>query len=181
MWSTNDRELLQAYVGEGSQIAFTRLVERHLPLVWSAAWRQTHDEQLAQDVAQQVFTLLARKAPAFRSHIILSGWLYRTASHLAARTRRGELRRRHREQSAVNAMHQATSDSTWLEIEPLLDEAMASLNEIDRDAVVLRYFENKSLHEVGSALGSSEDAAQKRLARAVEKLRSFFTRRGKTL
>ena len=177
----NDHELLRAYAVEGSQTAFARLVERHLPLVWSTACRQLHDDHLAQDVAQQVFTLLARKSLTLGSKIILSGWLYRTTSHLAARTLRGERRRFQREQFAVTGMNETHSDSAWLEIQPLLDEAMASLNELDRDAVVLRFFENKSLHEVGSALGSSEDAAQKRLARAIEKLRAFFGRRGKSI
>ena len=176
-----DYELLQAYASEGSQSAFTQLVERHLPLVWSAACRQMGDAHLAQDVAQQVFTLLAQKASTLGSQIILSGWLYRVTCHIAARTQRGELRRRQRERFAVTIMNEAPSDSTWQEIESVLDEAMGSLGQEDRDAVVLRYFENKSLQEVGAALGSSEDAAQKRLARAIEKLRAFFGKRGKVV
>jgi RNA polymerase sigma factor (sigma-70 family) len=139
------------------------------------------DPHLAQDIAQQVFTVLAQKANTLGSHIILSGWLYRVTCHVAARTQRGEFRRRQREQVAVAVMNDAPSDSTWQEIQSLLDEAMSSLGQRDRDAVLLRYFENKSLQEVGAALGSSEDAAQKRLARAVEKLRAFFGKRGKAL
>ncbi len=181
MSSPEDHQLLQAYASEGSQTAFARLVERHLPLVWSAAQRQVCDEHLAQDVSQQVFTLLAQKAATMGPETILSGWLYRTTGHVAARMQRGEFRRREREQSAFNAMNDAHSEPSWQEIEPLLDEAMTSLSETDRDAVVLRYFENKSLQEVGSAIGSSEDAAQKRLARAVEKLRSFLGKRGKAM
>jgi RNA polymerase sigma factor (sigma-70 family) len=176
-----DHELLQAYTLEGSQAAFTELVERHLPLVWSTARRQVRDDHLTQDVAQQVFTLLARKAPDLGPEVIVPGWLYRTTSHLAARLQRGESRRREREHVATTAMNEPTANSAWMEVEPLLDEAMASLNDTDRDAVVLRYFKNQSLREVGAALGSSEDAAQKRLSRAVEKLHAFFSRRGKTV
>src|SRR5262245_35771040 len=176
-----DHELLQAYATEGSQSAFTQLVERHLPLVWSAACRQMGDVHLAQDVAQQVFTVLAKKANALGSQIILSGWRYRATCHVAARTQRGELRRRQRERVAITVMNDAPSDSTWREIQSLLDEAMSTLGQRDRDAVVLRYFENKSLQEVGAALGSSEDAAQKRLGRAVEKLRAFYGKRGKAI
>src|SRR5262245_38599210 len=168
-----DYELLRSYASDGSQSAFTQIVERHLPLVWSAACRQMGDAHLAQDVAQQVFTVLAQKAATLSSHIILSGWLYRVTCHVAARTQRGEWRRRQRDQFARTAMNNASSDSTGQEIESVLDEAMGSLGQLDRDAVILRYFENKSLQEVGAALGSSEDAAQKRLVRAVEKLRTY--------
>jgi RNA polymerase sigma factor (sigma-70 family) len=181
MVSMTDHELLQAYATKGSQAAFTELVNRHLPLVWSAARRQMRDEHLTQDVAQQVFTLLASKAPELTTDIIVPGWLYRTTSHVAARVQRGESRRREREQFASTAMNEPPTDPAWMEVEPLLDEAMASLNDADRDAVILRYFENQSLREVGAALGSSEDAAQKRLTRAVEKLNAFFAHRGKTV
>ena len=68
--------------------------------------------------------------------------------------------------------------ANWTHIEPLLDEAMHALDETDRAAVLLRYFENKSLREVGAALGTSDDAAQKRVSRAVERLREFFAKRG---
>ena len=175
-----DHELLQTYAAKGSQAAFAELVDRHLPLVWSAARRQMRDEHLTQDVAQQVFTLLAQKAATLGPETLVPGWLYRTTSHVAARVQRGESRRRQREQLAT-AMNEPPTDPAWMDVEPLLDEAMASLNDTDRDAVILRYFKNQSLREVGLALGSSEDAAQKRLTRAVEKLHTYFTQRGKTV
>lgn len=176
----NDQELLREYAAAGSQPAFRQLVERHLPLVYSAARRRLTDSQLAEDVAQQVFTLLAGKAGRLSRHVVLSGWLYRTACHVASETLRRETRRQQREQLAVTAMNLTDTDATWREIEPLLDDAMASLGETDRDAVVLRFFENKSLRDVGAALGLSDDAAQKRLSRAVEKLRVFFQQRGRS-
>jgi RNA polymerase sigma factor (sigma-70 family) len=176
-----DYELLRAYAHHGSEAAFAQLVERHLPLVWSAARRQMADAQLAEDVAQQVFALLAQKGPGLSSTDILPGWLYRTTSFVTSRALRGEQRRRVREQSAHAHMNEASSPSPWHEIEPLIDLAMTELNEPDRDAVVLRFFQNKSLHEVGVALGTNEGAAQKRLSRAVEKLRAFFVRHGKSV
>lgn len=177
----NDLDLLQDYARSGSQSAFTRLVERHLPLVWSTARRQVGDAHLAEDIAQQVFSLLAQKAADLSAEVILSGWLYRSTTHIAARALRGEQRRVNREQEAVLAMNDPHADSIWPRIEPHLDAAMASLDERDRDAIVLRYFENRSLKEVGAALGTKDDAAQKRLSRAVEKLRQSFAQHGQTV
>ena len=174
----NDHELLQGYLQNGSQGAFAQLVERHVDLVYSTAHRSVRDRQLAEDVTQQVFTLLVRKAGGLGSDTILSAWLYRAARHVASETVRRESRRRRREQLAVEAMNQSAPNAAWRQIEPLLDEAMASLGGADHDAIVLRYFENLSLKEVGAALGSSEDAAQKRVARALERLRTNLTRRG---
>lgn len=176
----NDHELLRDHVRNGSQAAFTQLVERHLGLVYSAARRQV-DAHLAEDISQQVFTLLARKAGRLGADTVLSAWLYRTARHLASETVRREVRRQRREQLAAETMNLSAPDAAWRQIEPLLDEAMASLSRGDHDAIVLRYFENKSLKEVAAALGTSEDAAQKRVARALDKLRAKFTRRGVTL
>jgi RNA polymerase sigma factor (sigma-70 family) len=132
-------------------------------------------------VAQQVFALLARRAGALGPSVIVSGWLYRTTCYIASQTRRREIRRHRREQLTAETMNSNETDETWRGIEPWLDEAMSRLSEVERDAVVLRYFENKSLREVGAALGINDDAAQKRLSRAVERLRGFFTQRGKTV
>lgn len=176
----NDRELLRDYVANNSQSAFTQLVERHLALVYSAARRQLRDSHLAEDVAQQVFTLLARKATRLGPDTILSGWLYRTARNLTSEMLRRERRRLQREQTALEIMNQP-SDHTWQQIAPVLDDAMAVLSGADHDAVVLRYFENRSLADVGAALGTTDDAAQKRISRALEKLRGFFNRRGKSV
>lgn len=177
----NDHEFLQDYVQNGSQAAFAGLVERHVGLVYSAARRFLGDTHLAEDVTQEVFMLLARKAHRMGSDTILSAWLYRAARLVASETARREGRRRHREQLAMETMSQSTSNAGWQQIEPLLDEAMANLSTADHDAVVLRYFESRSLREVGAALGSSEDAAQKRVARALERLRMNLTRLGVTV
>lgn len=177
----NDHELLRDFAEHGSQSAFRQLVDRHVALVHSTARRRVGDPHQAEDVTQQVFTLLAAKARHLGSQVVLSGWLYRTAVNVALETVRHETRRQRREQAAVEAVNLNESDATWREIEPWLDAAMATLSEPDRDAVVLRFFENRSLREVGVALGVSDDAAQKRLSRAVEKLREFFARRGRVV
>lgn len=173
-----DLELLQQYARDRSEPAFAALVERHLGLVYSAALRQVRSPHLAEEVAQSVFADLARQAPRLASDTILTAWLYQVARRTAIDLVRREARRRLREQiaSEMNVMNAAAAD--WTHIEPLLDGAMDALDETDRAAVLLRYFENKSLREVGLALGASEDAAQKRVSRAVERLREFFAKRG---
>jgi RNA polymerase sigma factor (sigma-70 family) len=180
MCSMDDMELLREYVTKGSEAAFETVVTRHVNLVYSAAFRQVRDATVAEEVTQTVFIILARKAGALREGTILSGWLYRTARFAGSRALRTELRRRNHEQEAAQ-MKPEQADPAWEQIAPLLEEGMAGLGKGDHNAVVLRYFENKSLKEVGAAFGSNERAAQKRVARAVEKLRAFFTKRGMIL
>jgi RNA polymerase sigma factor (sigma-70 family) len=177
---TDDWELLREYATHGSDDAFEMLVKRHLNLVYSTAIRQVRDPVVAKEVTQTVFIILARKARTLNRATILSGWLYRTAQFAGAKARRSEDRRRSHQQEVL-LMQTEPSDSAWEQIAPLLETAMAQLRDLDRNAVVLRYFENKDLKAVGSALGVSEDTAQKRVARAVEKLRTFFTTRGVAL
>jgi len=175
---TDDRSLLRQYAERHSQEAFAALVGRHLNLVYSVALRTVRSPQVAEDVAQSVFTDLARQAHRLAPDIILTAWLYQVAHRTAIDVVRHESRRQLREQVAheLTAMNATAVD--WTHIEPLLDEAMHALDDTDRIAVLLRYFENKSLREVGTTLGTSEDAAQKRVSRAVERLREFFARRG---
>ncbi len=173
----SDTDLLRDYA-QGSEAAFAALVRRHLNLVYSAARRQVRSPQLAEEVAQSVFCDLARQAARFPRGTALNGWLYLVTRRTAIDTMRRETRRQSREQAAgeISAMN-ATPD-TWTRIEPLLDEAMETLPEADRGVLLLRFFEDKSLREVGATLGTSDDAAQKRVSRAVEQLRAFFLRRG---
>src|ERR1041384_6073466 len=91
-------------------------------------------------------------------------------------------RRRSRERQAMEQLLQ-TSESApdWQRLGPMLDEAMADLSDEDRQAVLLRYFKNHDFRIVGQALGMSDDAAQKRVSRAVERLRGFFAKRGVTV
>ncbi len=180
---TDTAQLLRQYVEHGSEPAFRELVERHLGLVYSAALRMVGgDAHLAQDVAQTVFTHLARKAASLPPDIVLGGWLHRHTCFVAATAIRTERRRQARERQAaeMNAVNDSPEPG-WEEVAPILDEAMQGLDLSDRDALVLRYFERRDLRSIGAALGVSEDAAQKRVARALEKLRLFLTKRGVTL
>jgi RNA polymerase sigma factor (sigma-70 family) len=176
-----DMELLARYRQRHAEDAFAELVQRHLGLVHSAALRQVRIPHLAEEVAQSTFIKLARHAGQLAPDTLLTAWLYQVTRREAIDVIRRDARRQLREQVAteMNAMNATTAD--WAHIEPLLDEAMHALDETDRTAVLLRYFENKSLREVGATLGTSENAAQKRLARAVERLREFFAKRGVTV
>src|SRR6267142_1347617 len=178
----DDHELLACYVSEGSESAFAALVARHLNLVYSTALRFTSNQHHAEEITQAVFIILARKAGSLRRGTILSGWLYQTARFTAANFVRGEVRRQHREQEAYMQSKLNEQDAAaWEQITPLLDQAIGRLGEMDRNAVVLRFFEKKTLQEVGAALNLTEAAAHKRVTRALEKLRRIFTKRGVTL
>jgi RNA polymerase sigma factor (sigma-70 family) len=176
----SDRELIDAYL-KGSQEAFAALVGRHLDLVYSAARRQTRSSALAEEVAQTVFLKLSQHAAGLQPDTTLPAWLYVATRHAAIDLLRQESRRRAREQAAseIHAMH--TAPSVWNQVEPLLDEAMAALPSADRDVLVHRYFADKSLRDVGAALGISDDAAQKRVSRALDQLRSLLAKCGVTV
>lgn len=179
--SQTDLELLSRYTSKHAEDAFSELVRRHIDLVYSAALRQVRSPQLAEEVAQSAFTDLARGAHRLTPDTILTAWLYQVTHRTAIDVVRREARRQLREQIAteMNAVNSTAPD--WIQIEPLLDEAMQALDERDRTAVLLRYFENRTLREVGLRLGTTEDAAQKRVARAVERLREFFSKHGVTV
>src|SRR5262245_56199659 len=176
-----DFELLRDYAERHSEAAFTALVERHLGLVYSAALRQLGDPHSAEEVTQATFIILARKSRKLRRETNLSGWLYRTAHFAANGLIRTESRRRQREQRAAQMETASSEESAWEQIAPLLDKAMAQLGDKERDAMLLRFFERRSLVEVGATLGISEEAARKRVARGLEKLRRLMVRRGAVL
>jgi uncharacterized protein (TIGR03435 family) len=176
---TDDMTLLREYAGRNSEEAFATLVSRHVNLVYSVALRQVRDPHLAEEITQAVFIILARKAKSLGPKTILPGWLCRTARYVSANALTMQRRRQRREQEAYmqSTLNEPEPDA-WHQIAPLLDDALAGLGQKDHDALVLRFFENKSLGEVGVAIGASEDTARMRVNRGLEKLRKYFTKRG---
>ncbi|MEN9663242.1 MAG: hypothetical protein RL324_2191 [Verrucomicrobiota bacterium] len=179
----DDAELLRRYAREDSQAAFAELVQRHVDLVYSAAVRIGGDPQQAEDVVQMVFRDLARKAANLARHPEIAGWLYTSARFAATGLWRSEQRRRRRETEAVamnDIMTDAASTADLERLRPILDESISMLDPGDREAVLLRFFEKRPYAEIGAMLRVSEDTAQKRVDRALDKLRVRFARRGVT-
>ncbi len=175
----DDHQLLGEFVRTESESAFAVLVARYVNLVYSTALRFTGNAHHAEEITQAVFIILARKAAGLSSRVILSGWLYQTARLTAANFMKGEIRRQRREQEVyMQSLSNEPNNVAWQEMAPLLDEAMGRLGKTDRDAVVLRFFENKNSAEIGAALRMNEESARRRINRAMEKLRKFFTKRG---
>ncbi len=179
MNNLSDQQLLRDYAEHQSESAFTELVRRHVDPVYSAALRMVCGADLAEDVTQGAFIALAQNARSLADRSVLSGWLHCTARNLAANIVRSETRRRARELEAVAMNHLLANDSdaTWENIAPHLDAALGELNDSERDALLLRYFERKSAREIAEILGTTEDAAQKRVNRAVDRLRELFSKR----
>lgn len=173
----DDRTLLRDYCASRNEQAFRALVERHLPSVWSAARRMVNgDAALAEDVCQEVFAHLATHAAKLPPRVVIGGWLHRHTCFTAAKAIRTAARRRARELTHAAAMNAAPEPDLWPDIAPHLDAALDSLPSADRDAVVLRFFEKRDFRAIAAALGTSEDAARMRTARALEKLRSRLGR-----
>ncbi len=179
----DDWSLLSAYARDGDEGAFATLVERHIGLVYGAAYRQLRNAAAAEEIVQGVFTTLAEKAGSLKKSGALAAWLYRASCRRAIDQLRQESARRRREHQHAEAMTnemtgEETDNANWREIAPLLEEAMNSLKEQDRTAVLMRVFEQRPLAEVGTALGVSDDTARKRVDAALERLRRWFERRG---
>jgi RNA polymerase sigma factor (sigma-70 family) len=181
---SEDAQLLRRYATERSEAAFAELIRRHVDLVYSAALRLVNgDAHGAQDLTQQVFVELARRAKPLARHPALVGWLYTTTRQMAWHEIRAEKRRAAREQMAHTMnelLRQPTTEPDWEHLRPVLDDAMHELNHADRLAVLLRFFKNKSLREVGLALGLNENTARMRVERALDKLRLGLARKGVT-
>ncbi|HXR10020.1 MAG TPA: sigma-70 family RNA polymerase sigma factor, partial [Candidatus Acidoferrales bacterium] len=178
-----DWDLLRDYLGSGSQQAFRVLVERHIGLVYAAARRRVGNAELAEDVTQAVFMILAAKAGTIHQGTPLPLWLYSVTRYTCANAMKMERRRQHHERQAAAERPTMVEDTQSAAEEnqillPMLDAAMDRLGNRDRAAVLLRFFEGYSFEQVGASLGSSAHSAEVRVSRAVEKLRRFFIARG---
>ncbi len=181
---TPHRQLLADYAESGSEEAFRELVTAYIGLVHGSALRMVDGQsQLAEDVAQTVFTDLARQAKTLSPEIMVGGLLHRRTCYAAANVMRSERRRLIREKEAVamNTLNPENSDEALTWVAPVLDEAINQLAAEDRNAITLRFFERCNFRAVGQALGTTEAAAQKRVERALEKLRGLLARRGVVL
>jgi RNA polymerase sigma factor (sigma-70 family) len=179
---TDSQQLLADYATTGSETAFRELVTRYIDLVYSTAFRLVNgDAHRAEDVAQTVFLDLSREAGGMSEAIMLGGWLHRHTCFVASKAMRGERRRQLRERQAAEMNVLNNPESGFEDLAPILDEIINELGEEDRKAIVLRFYERLDLRSVGAALGSSENAAQKRVTRALDQLHLMLTRRGVAL
>jgi RNA polymerase sigma factor (sigma-70 family) len=177
----SDFALLREFVRDERQPAFAALVRQHLSLVYGTALRKVEDCGAAEEISQNVFSALARKAGQFAPDDSLPAWLHKTALLESKFWLRGELRRRRREETAAElgtTMNTPEDHSAFHALVPLLDDALLSLREKDRTALLLRYYEGQSLRDLGAVMGINEKTAQKRVQSALEKVAEFFKRRG---
>jgi RNA polymerase sigma factor (sigma-70 family) len=178
---SDSQQLLADYVATGSDTAFRELVSRYIDLVYSAAVRLVNgDTHRAEDVTQTVFADLARMSRTLSPHVMLGGWLHRHTCFVASKLMRGERRRHKREQQAVE-MNSVEEHSNLEAVAPILDDAINQLGSDDRQAILLRFFEQRDFRSVGEALGSGEEAARKRVSRALDKLHLVLASRGVAL
>jgi RNA polymerase sigma factor (sigma-70 family) len=186
MQDKSDVQLLRDYAERRDESAFREIVARHTDFVYSAALRQVESADLAADIAQGVFVDLARKAKPVGERLTtgtsLAGWLHRGTRYAALNHLRDTRRRLANERQAMEQLlTNSESSADWEQIRPALDEALDTLGDEDREALLLRYFKNQDFRTVGLALGVNDDAAQKRVSRAVERLREFFSNRKLTV
>jgi RNA polymerase sigma factor (sigma-70 family) len=178
----SDVQLLRDYATCGVEGAFTELVHRHTNLVYSAALRQVGSPETAAEIAQNVFLGLARGAKEivsrFDANASLAGWLCRSVRNLSLNFRRDEFRRQSRDRKVMEHLNTPDDAPDWEPLCRVLDDAMSELNEADYDLLVLRFYKSLDYRAVGAALGLSDDAAQKRVSRALDKLAELLSRRG---
>jgi RNA polymerase sigma factor (sigma-70 family) len=178
----DDMALLKEYAEDHSEPAFAALVSRHVNLVYSVALRHVGNPHMAEEITQNVFIILAQKAKSLDPKTILSGWLCRTARYVSANALQVQCRRqRHEQEAQMGSTLEESESDLWNQISPLLDDALDCLGEKEYHAIVLRFFEGKEFKQVGAAMATTEDAARMRVNRGLEKLRTFFHKRGVAL
>lgn len=175
----SDWHLLNQYLKTRSEPAFAKIVERHIKMVFFTCRRELRSDQLAEDATQLVFLLLARKATGLGRNVSISGWLFKSALWISRDLSRNERRRIERDAKAVSMLidSEEQADVHKRTIDPLINEGLCCLTDSDREAVLMRYFDDLSMTEIASVLQTSEANARKRISRSIERLREFFKRR----
>jgi RNA polymerase sigma factor (sigma-70 family) len=176
-----DGQLLREYVQSKSADAFGELAARHAHWVYSCALRRVRDPHLAEDVAQAVFIILAQKAPKLQADVVLNAWLFQVTRYASGHALRANARRKHQERMAATMVAEISNpneETIWQQMQPWLDEVVGLLRHDDRQAILLRFYEQKSMADVGAALNVSEAAAKKRVAKALDKLRKKLQHKG---
>src|SRR5262245_30384391 len=173
-----DGELLARFNTTGSEAAFRALVEKYLGMVFGLGLRRTGERALAEEVAQNVFTALARRAGRLEANPTLAGWLYRCTMFESATIQRREFAHQRKMKAFSEHTQTAAGDNVWREALPFLDEAIDTLSAAERNLILLRFFERRNFGEIGAAVGKSGEAARKQCDRALEKLAHLLTRKG---
>lgn len=174
-----DHQLLEQYQRTRDDAPLQVLISRYLNQVYSSAVRQVRDPHLAEDVTQAVFILFSQRAAGFSPSVIIPGWLFRTTRYVSLHAmKKQSTRQRHEQQAARPERVEAEGASTWNELAPSIDAALAQLKGRYRDALVLRFFQSMSLAQVGQAMGVSEEAARKLVDRGLDKLRGQLASTG---
>src|SRR5215472_5316495 len=168
----NGTGILAEFRATRAEGGFGELVRRYTNLVYSIARRRVADMTLDQEVTQIVFIRLAKAPPKLDSDAQLLAWLHRTTVHVSIDLWRSKARRRAREQEAVAMQTDPAEDIAWKEMTPVLDEALDALSEEDRQVILLRFFDQRTMADLGRALGVTEDAAKMRVSRALGRLRT---------
>ncbi|MBB6048427.1 RNA polymerase sigma factor [Armatimonas rosea] len=181
MRTLTDQELLRRYVRQRSAEAFGELGRRYANLVFSACLRETHDRTLAEDAAQAVFLLLSQKAHTLRDPKKLPSWLFSVAVLTSKNLMKAERRRAGYEEAFAKEAAVVTPAVDVGEVLPELNTALTQLRPAEQTAILLRFMEQKSLTEVGEALGVSENTARMRVNRALQKLQQRLGKLGVTV
>jgi RNA polymerase sigma factor (sigma-70 family) len=177
MADMSDHQLLDQTRG-GDRAAMDQLIRRYANMVYGIARRQTCDDQLAADVTQAVFLVFVRKVNTISHERALASWFMRTTRYAVLDTTRRQRRREHHERQAARPEEMMTTATTDGGEMAMLDDAIARLRKQDREIIAMRFLRGQVIGAIAATLGIGEEAARKRIARAVERLKSYFKGKG---
>jgi RNA polymerase sigma-70 factor (ECF subfamily) len=170
----DDFALLKRYAGLGDPQAFAQIVQRYASFVYATCLRVIGDGSRAEDLSQETFFRLMRRPHEVRQN--LGGWLHRTATHLALDSLRSETARKRREIVYTRECdHEA---STWAELSPAVDQALADMPEELRNLLVQHFLLGKSQAELATDTGQSPSTISRRMHAALDELRQHLRLKG---